>query len=117
MPAEPVDYSDDRQAVVYVRVPGWLHNLIVRVAEGRGLSVNGWAAVVLKVAAERDAGLPAPPVARAAVPSRGDVVVGFLLGRTVLEPCGRVSPCERASVGTHRVGDFEYCNYCRIRIS
>jgi hypothetical protein len=51
MPAEPVDYSDDRQAVVYVRVPGWLHNLIVRVAEGRGLSVNGWAAVVLKVAA------------------------------------------------------------------
>jgi len=117
MPARTVDYSDDKLVVVYVRVPGWLHNLIVSVAGGAGLSVNQWAAAVLKSAAESGVGLPAPPVARVAVPSMEDVVTGRLLGRTVLEPCGRASPCERATVGTHRVGGFEYCNYCRIRIS
>lgn len=102
---------------MYARVPGWLHNLIVEAARSRGMSVNGWAAVVLMSAAEKDAGLPSPPIARAPVPSRADVVRDYLLGGTTLEPCGRPSPCERASAGTHKVGGLTFCNHCRIRIS
>jgi hypothetical protein len=116
MPAEPIDYSDDQQAVVYVRMPGWLHNLIVAAARGEGLSVNGWAVLVLKQAAESGVGLPAPPVAHAAVPTLQDIVEGRLLGRTVLEPCGKLYPCERHE-GTHEVGGSVFCNHCRIRIS
>jgi hypothetical protein len=112
MSAEPVDYSDVQQAVVYVRVPGWLHNLIVRAAEGRGLSVNQWCAGVLLRAAE---GVPAG-VEVVSVPSVADRVEGVAAGRVVLEPCGRPSPCERMTAGTHRVGGFEYCNHCRVRV-
>lgn len=117
MPARKINYSDEQQAVVYVRVPGWLHNLVDRAAENKKLSTNEWAALVLKVAAERDVGLPPPPIARAPVPSYADVVEGALLGKVVLEPCGRPSPCERQKAGTHRVGKYEFCNHCRIRVS
>lgn len=116
MPARLVDYSDSQQAVVYVRVPGWLHNMIVSAARSGGMSVNNWAAVVLLGAAESGVGLPAAPVAVAPVPSVSDLVVGGVLGRTVLEPCGRPSPCERAEAGTHMVGGLTFCNHCRIRV-
>jgi hypothetical protein len=117
MPAKKIDYSDEQQAVVYVRVPGWLKNLINEAAEDKGMTVNGWAAVVLMSAAEKDAGLPPPPIARAPVPTRADAVRDYLLGETTLEPCGRRTPCERATAGTHTVGGLEFCNFCRVRVS
>lgn len=116
MSAECVDYSDVQQAVVYVRVPGWLHNLIVSAARSRGLSVSAWCGVVLLGAAESGVGLPVPPVAVGPVPSVADLVEGSVLGRRVLEPCGRPSPCERAVAGTHMVGGMLFCNHCRIRV-
>lgn len=116
MPGKIIDYSDDRQAVVYVRVPGWLKNLVSRAAEARGMSVNDWAANVLKAAAETGVGLPAPPFSKAPTPTRQAVVEDWLMGRQTVEPCGKPYPCERATAGTHKVGGLEFCSFCRIRV-
>jgi hypothetical protein len=118
MPAKLIKYKDEKIAVVYVRVPGWLKNLISEAAESRKTSVNNWCANILKSAAETGTGLPEPPKSHGPVPSAQDVVRDYLSGEKgkLLEPCGKQAPCERRAAGTHRVGDFEYCNHCRVRI-
>ena len=114
MPARPVEYEDTVTAVVYVRVPGWLRNRIVRLATDQGVTINSWAANVLHRAAEEGLGLPEPPPPVTPLPTLDDVVRGYLTDAPLVEPCGAVSPCERT--GTFGVSGVEYCRECRIRV-
>jgi hypothetical protein len=116
MPARTINYADDKKAIVYVRVPGWLKNLIKEVAKSRGKTQNDWAATVLKHAAESGAGMPEPIPARVPIPLPEDVLRSYLAGKEVLEPCGKPYPCEMRQAGTHDVGGYRYCNACRIRV-
>lgn len=115
MSADTVTHREDAIAVVYVRMPGWLKNQIVDWCGKSELSVNSWAANVLKRALEEEWGLPEPPPAAAPLPTPYSVVSSYLSGETVLEPCGEPSPCGRTEVVD--VAGVGYCDKCNIRLT
>lgn len=110
-----VDHHDTAQAVIYVRVPGWLKNQITRCATTSGLTVNAWAANVLELATRQDPLPPAP--ARAPLPDTVDTLRAYLTGNRLLAPCGQPWPCDVDTAGTHDTAGISWCNACGIRTS
>ena len=47
MPQKPLRHKPDANAVVYVRVPGWVKNACLDAATSAGMTLNAWAASVL----------------------------------------------------------------------
>ena len=108
-------YHPDATAVLYVRLPGWLKNQITEHCNTEGVTVTSWTANVLKRAIEDDLGIPPSPRGRAPIPTAADVLRGYLAGEEIIEPCGKVAPCERT--GTVSVAGVEYCDHCNVRIN
>lgn len=109
-----VKYRPGATAVLYVRMPGWLKNEITEHCAEAGLSTTAWVNNALKHALEADWDVPEAPPAAAPIPTRVDVVRGYLTGEEVLEPCGRISPCERTQIID--VNGIGYCDHCNIRV-
>lgn len=110
-----VKYRKDATAVLYVRMPGWLKNEITEWCEDSGLSVTSWVNNALKHALEQEWDVPEAPPAPVPLPTRADVVRGYLTGEEILEPCGRPSPCERTQIID--VSGIGYCDHCNIRVT
>lgn len=111
-----VVHRDDATAVLYVRVPGWLKNRVAILADEEGVSLNSWVANAVNRCVEEGFGLPPAPPARAATPGVREVLDAYFHGDSLIEPCGRPAPCERAEAGTYEVGGLVFCEFCRIRI-
>lgn len=110
-----VEHDPDAQAVIYVRVPGWLKNKITAIAAENGMTVNTWAANVLQLAT-RNNPIPPPP-ARAPIPDATDTIRAYLTGERLLSPCGQPWPCRLDTEGTTTVAGLTYCTACGIRTS
>jgi hypothetical protein len=110
-----VKHPDGTTSVLYVRLPSWLKNQIVEHCNTEGVSVTSWVANVLNRAVEDQLGIPPSPRGRAPVPTKTEVLRGYLTGEDVLEPCGKIAPCERT--GVVEIAGVEYCNHCNIRIN
>ncbi len=116
MPRKPVVSRSEAVVQVSVRMPGWLKNRVAAEAAKNGLSVNRWAAGVLFRAVESGEGFPEAPPAQVPLPSPDHVLRAYLRGEDVVEPCGKVAPCERASRGVTVVDKMAFCNFCHIRV-
>lgn len=110
-----VKYRNDATAVLYVRLPGWLKNEITERCNTEGVSVTSWTANVLKHALEEEWALPDAPPAAAPIPTSDDLIRGYVRGETIIEPCGKPSPCERTAV--IEVAGVGYCDHCNIRVT
>ncbi len=116
MPRKPVVSRADSVVQVSVRMPGWLKNRIAVEAAENGESINRWAAGVLLRAVEAGEGFPEAPPAQTPLPSPDHVLRAYLSGEDLIEPCGKVAPCERVSHGVTVVDNMTFCNFCRIRV-
>lgn len=114
MPARPVESRPGSTAYVHTRVPGEVKNLCVTAARAAGLSVNAWAANVLRLAALDAAGFPPPPPAAHPLPDPAATVAAYATGERLLGPCGRRWPCDAAGPLEELAG-VSWCG-CGIRV-
>jgi hypothetical protein len=88
MPARPVESRPGSTQYVHTRVPAEVKDACVTAARAAGLSVNAWAANVLRLAALGATGFPPPPPASHPLPDPGTVLAAYATGERLLGPCG-----------------------------
>lgn len=115
MPAKPVRARDGAPAVLHVQLPAGLKNSVVEAAGHAGMSVTGWVANVLRLAARGELGLPAPPPASRPLPTPAEALLSYVGGERLLGPCGRSWPCDAAG-DLEEVGGVSWCP-CGVRVS
>lgn len=112
-----VTHRDDAEAVLYIRVPGWLKNDLAGLADQQGLSINAWCANQLRLALREQRGLPAPPVPAGPVAGPVEAVRAWLEGETLLTPCGRTGSCAGTDGEVELVSGVGWCRECGIRLA
>ena len=115
MPAKPVHARDGAPAVLHVQLPADLKNAVVEAAGHAGMSVTGWVANVLRLAARGELGIPEPPPPSRPLPTPAEALLAYLSGERTIGPCGKGWPCDAAR-DTQTVGGVEWCA-CGIRLS
>lgn len=107
----------NRESVLYLRLPHGLKRQIQAAATAAGLSTNAWAVNVLRLALQRDQGLPDPPPAAAPLPSPSDVLHAYLTDSPLTTPCGRTGSCTGTTGTPERIHGVSWCTECRIRLA
>lgn len=102
------------KVAVQIRPEQWLKDEIARLAKKEGVSQNTWILNQLWRAVQEERSLPIPPQAVARIPTPADLLMGHALGQPPLEPCGVPAPCARE--GVFQIGEFSFCETCRIRV-
>ena len=98
---------------VSVRVRGSVKNGLLDEAERLGCSLSQLVLLACEEFVRVRSGLPGL-CDGGRVPGVGEVLRGYVLGDSVLWPCGRVeSECGFVEV---RVGDLGFCDVCGVRV-
>lgn len=103
--------------VIHLRVPGWLKNQMLELANDDGISLRSWVMMACKAVVENKVNVPPPPPAVAPVPTVQQVIEDYLSGSSgTIAPCGKQWPCELDEEGTVKLTNVEYCAECNIRV-
>lgn len=103
--------------VIHLRVPGWLKNQMLELANDDGISLRSWVMMACKAVVENKVNVPPPPPAVAPVPTIQQVIEDYLSGSSgTISPCGKQWPCELDEEGTVKLTNVEYCAACNIRV-
>lgn len=129
MPQKPLRHKPDANAVVYVRVPGWVKNACLDAARSSGMTVNAWAASVLieasRVASRETAHDTShhdtphdttPHGTPHDTPTLVDTISSWIMGSPLVAPCGKAWPCP-ASERTDEAAGLHYCSECGVRVT
>ena len=102
----------DRYVTLNIRLKGKQKNEIIDYARKKGLSVNDVVLYGVWDFIRRDAGIPSAGSAQFSIPTVEEVVLAYIKGETVLEPCGKKS-CDKKIT---EINDMQFCETCNIRI-
>ena len=116
MPAKPRKSNPNKPTTIVLRLPGKYKNEIVEHAESLGVPYTSWCVEVLVRALWEGQGLVEAPPASVGVPSRLEVLRGYLSGEGLVLPCGRVGLVCAGSSGGVRLGSGFFCPECRVRV-
>ena len=112
-----VKHQPDAEAVLYIRVPGWLKNQIMEQADLEGTSINTWCANELRLAIRNSLGLPPPPPAAAPLPTPSDALHAYLTDTPLTTPCGRTRTCTGLTEPPETLNGLSWCIECGIRLT
>jgi hypothetical protein len=110
-------HNPDAEAVLYIRVPGAIKNQVADTAQQHGLSINAWAANIIRLALRQEQGLPAPPPAAAPLPSPAEALHAYLTNTTLTTPCGRTRTCTGLTDPPEALHGLLWCAECGIRLA
>lgn len=116
MARPPLRHPDDAEAVLYVRIPGWLKNQITDLADTDDVSLATFVGVALRDIARDKRGLPVPPPPAAPMPDAAAMLRAYVEGDHVLTPCGRKDRCAGMETEPVKIGSVRFCGSCDIRI-
>lgn len=132
MPQKPLRHKPDANAVVYVRVPGWVKNACLDAATSAGMTVNAWAASVLIEASRitshetthdttlhdtpHDTSHHTPHDTPHDTPTLVETLSSWITGSPLVAPCGKAWPCP-ASERTDEAAGLHYCSECGVRVT
>lgn len=106
------------EAYLQVRLPGWLKNRVIEHCEVREISLNAWLVEAVRAQLDVELEVPAPPPARAPLPTTADMIRAWASGERVLMPCGAVEPCGALDDdGRWGHDGMGFCRDCGIRVS
>lgn len=106
----------DNDYHVVLRVPGWLKNVIIDLAAENGSSVNQWLLSAIHQATLEQRSIPAPPQARAPLPTTVDQIRAYAEGEKLTLPCGRQGDSCDGTLNPQPLGTHLYCPTCHIRV-
>jgi hypothetical protein len=116
MPRGPQRATGDL-AYLQIRLPGWLKNEVIDHCESRGISLNAWLVEALRAQLRVELEVPAPPPARAPLPTTADMIRGWATGERLIMPCGRNETCAGIDdAGRWSHDGMGFCNECGIRV-
>jgi len=116
MPAKPRKSQPDKPAVIVLRVPGHIKNQMIEHAQKQGIPYTNWAVHALINQMNQDTGTPPPPPATAPIPTQLEQLHAYLRGERLLLPCGREGLSCAGTERSERVGGFDFCPECHIRV-
>ena len=117
MGRHPQRHPDDVDALLSIRVPGWLKNEIVDQAKAADVSISAYLGAIIHRVVRRDLGLPEPPPAKVPIPDVADVLRAYATGQPMLTPCGAHGSCPGLDAEPLRIGSVRFCSICDIRLS
>lgn len=116
MPAKPRKSKPDRPTTIVLRLPGKYKNQLIDYCDGLGIPYTNWAVHALLAQMNAGLGVPPPPPAVAPVPSQVDQLHAYLRGERLLLPCGREGDSCPGTESPERVGGYDFCPECHIRV-
>jgi hypothetical protein len=117
MGRQPQRHPEHVDALLSIRVPGWLKNEIADQAAAAGVSISSYLGAIVHRVARRDLGMPDPPPAKAPVPDVSDVLRAYATGQPILTPCGQRETCQGLDMEAVKIGSVRFCAACDIRLS
>lgn len=113
----PPQRATGRQAYLQIRLPGWLKNQIIDHCHQKNISLNAWLVQATLTAIRTEMELPAPPQAKAPLPTTADMIRQWATGERILTPCGKQT-CPAIEKGDYHWehDGMGFCNECGIRV-
>lgn len=97
---------------IHLRLTGAQKNEIIDYAKSKDLSVNQLILYAVLDFIRTAKGIPAPGPSQYAKASLDDVLISYLRGERILQPCGKTQ-CEQVVT---EISGMEFCTNCNLRI-